>query len=119
MPHHSQRAKRQVTATALSSGAVHLIVQYLAASLRQQRVPDAQKAIAESVSALAEAQGAAATAAEELQRMRHDMVTAAVPIALFTFTQPQEFRSLIEGWRDGIEVSELARNGCVEALGPR
>lgn len=95
------------------------VIRFLASSLRQQGVPDAQKALAESISALATAPGAAATAAEELQRMRHGMVTAPVPISLFVHSQPQEFRLLIEGWRDSPEVSERARKACAEALGPR
>lgn len=94
------------------------IIRYLASSLRQQGVPDAQKALAESVSALAVAPGAAATAAEELLRMRHSMITAPLPISLFVHSQPQEFRVLIEGWRDSPEVSERARKACAEALGP-
>ena len=95
------------------------IIRYLASSLRQQGAPDAQKALAESISALASAPGASATAAEELLRMRHGMITAPVPISLFVYSQPQEFQVLIEGWRDSPEVSERARKACAEALGPR
>ena len=92
------------------------IIRYLASSLRQQGAPDAQKALGESISALAAAPGAAATASEELQRMRHGMITAPVPISLFIHNKPTEFRVLIEGWRDSPEVSETARNACAEAL---
>lgn len=95
------------------------VVRYLAASLRQQGAPDAQKALGESISALAAARGAAATATEELQRMRHGMITAPVPISLFIYNKPPEFRVLIEGWLDSPEVSEMARNACAEALGER
>ena len=95
------------------------VIRYLASSLRQQGAPDAQKALAESVSALAGAPGAAATAAEELQRLRHTMITAPVPISLFVHSRPQEFRALIEGWRDSSEVPEMARRACAEALGLR
>jgi len=59
------------------------------------------------------------TAAEELQRLRHAMITAPVPISLFVHSRPQEFRALIEGWRDSPEVPEMARRACAEALGPR
>lgn len=93
------------------------VIRYLSSSLRQQGVPDAQKALGESISALAAAPGAAATAAEELQRMRHGMITAPVPISLFIHNKPPEFRVLIEGWRDSPEVSETARKACTEALG--
>jgi hypothetical protein len=96
-----------------------VVIRYLASSLRQQGAPDAQKALAESISALAGAPGAAATAAEELQRLRHAMITAPVPISLFVHSRPQEFRVLIEGWRDSPEVPETARRACAEALGPR
>lgn len=95
------------------------VIRYLASSLRQQGAPDAQKALAESISALAGAPGAAATAAEELQRLRHAVITAPVPISLFVHSRPQEFRVLIEGWRDSPEVPETARRACAEALGPR
>jgi hypothetical protein len=95
------------------------VVRYLASSLRQQGAPDAQKALADSISALAGAPRAAATAAEELQRLRHAMITAPVPISLLVHSQPQEFRALIEGWRDSPEVPEMARRACAEALGPR
>lgn len=95
------------------------LARYLAAALRQQGVPDAQAALAGSISALSSAPGAAATAAEELARMRHSMITAAMPIRLFADNQPPEFRVLIEGWRDSPEVSERARRACVEALAPR
>jgi KAP family P-loop domain len=93
------------------------IIRYLASSLRQQGVPDAQRALGESISALAAAPGAAATAAEELQRTRHGMITAPVPISLLIHNNPPEFRVLIEGWRDSPEISETARNACTEALG--
>jgi hypothetical protein len=95
------------------------VIRYLASSLRQQGAPDAQRVLAESISALSAAPGAAETAAEELRRMRPGMITAAVPISLFIYNMPTEFRLLIEGWRDSPEVSETARNGCVEALGQR
>lgn len=95
------------------------LIRYLASSLRQQGVPDAQRALAESISALASVPGGAATAAEELLRIRHSMITAAVPISLFVHSQPPELRVLIEGWRDSPEVSETVRNACTEALGPR
>jgi KAP-like P-loop domain-containing protein len=113
------RAEARNEAIKLESGKQVVIVRYLASSLRQQGTPDAQKALADSISVLAGAPGAAATAAEELQRMRHAMVTAAVPISLLAHSQPKEFRLLIEQWRASPELSDLARNGCVEALGPR
>lgn len=93
------------------------VIRFLAASLRQQGAPDAQGALAESISALAAAPGAPATASEELQRIRHGMITAPLPISLFTHNQPPEFRTLIESWRDSPDVSDTARNACTEALG--
>ena len=111
------QARRE--ATELEAAKQVGIIRYLASSLRQQGAPDAQKALAESISALAAAPGTAATAAEELQRMRHGMITAPVPISLLVHSQPPEFRVLIEGWRDSVEVSERARKACAEALGPR
>ena len=95
------------------------IIRYLASSLRQQGAPDAQKALGESISALSNAPGAAPTAAEELQRMRHGAITAPIPISLLIHNKPQEFRLLIEIWRDSPEVSETARKACTEALAQR
>jgi hypothetical protein len=95
------------------------IIRYLASSLRQQGAPDVQRALAESIAALVSAPGGAATAAEELLRMRHNMITASVPISLLAHSQPPELRVLVEDWRDSPEMSETARNACVEALGPR
>ena len=50
------------------------IIRYLASSLRQQGAPDAQKALGESISALAAAPGAAATASRgaAAHAARHD-----------------------------------------------
>lgn len=93
------------------------LIRYLASALRQQGLPDSQKGLADSISALAAAPGAAATATEELRRMRHGMVTAALPISLLVHTKPAEFRTLIEEWRDSPDVSEVARKACSESLG--
>lgn len=93
------------------------IVRYLASSLRQQASPDTQRALAESISALGAAPGAAATAAEELRRMRHATITVPVPISLTALNRPPEFLMLIEGWRDSPEVPDLTRRACAEALG--
>jgi hypothetical protein len=80
-------------------------------------MPDTQKALSESISALAVAPGAAATAVEELRRMRYSMITAAIPIALIIHNKPTEFRTLIEEWRNSPEVSDTTRRACDEALG--
>jgi hypothetical protein len=93
------------------------IIQYLAAALRQQGEPATQKVHAEAISALAAADGAAATAVEEIARMRHGMITAALPIGLQVHTRPPEFRTLIETWQASPDVSDTARNACGEALG--
>ena len=94
-----------------------MLIRYLASALRQQGVPDLQKGLADSISALAAASGAAATAVEELQRMRHGTITAGLPISLLVHNKPAEFRVLIERWRDSPDVSEIARKACTEALG--
>jgi hypothetical protein len=114
---HGIRKQACSEAVKLESAKQLAIIRFLAATLRQQGAPDAQGALAESISAVAAAPGAAATAAEELQRMRHGMITAPVPISLFIHTQPPEFRALIESWRDSPEVSDTARKACSEALG--
>jgi hypothetical protein len=114
----SQTVRRRARTDAMKLDAPKQVtlIRFLAASLRQQGAPDVQSALAESISALASAPGAASTAAEELQRMRHGMITAALPIALLVHAQPSEFRSLLESWRDSPDISDLARAACIEAL---
>jgi predicted KAP-like P-loop ATPase len=92
------------------------IAGFLATSLRQQRSPDAQKALAESLSALAETTAVAATATEELRRMAHGSLTAGVPLALLAQNQPTEFQVLIREWVASPDVSDLVRNAGREAL---
>lgn len=116
-PSQGTRNEARKEAIKLEAAKQVTIIRYLASALRQQGVPDAQKALGESISALAAAPGAAATAAEELHRMRHGMITAPVPISLFIHNKPPELRALIEGWRDSPEVSETARKACREAIG--
>jgi hypothetical protein len=111
------RSEARKEATKLDAPKQVALIRYLAAALRQQGVPDAQRALGESISALAAAPGAAATAAEELHRMRHGMITATVPISLFVHSQQPELRVLIEQWRDSPELSETAHKACTEALG--
>lgn len=115
----SQGIRRQASGDAVKLDASKqvAITRFLAASLRQQGAPDAQGALAESISALAAAPGAAATATEELQRIRHGIITAPLPISLFIHHKPPEFRALIESWRDSPDVSDIARLACTEALG--
>jgi len=117
----SQGVRRQARAAAANLDPPNqvAIIRFLAASLRQQGSPDAQNALAESISALAAAPGAAATAADELQRIRHGMITAALPISLLVHTKPNEFRALLEAWRDSPDVSDTARKACAEALEQR
>jgi hypothetical protein len=116
-PSQGTRNEARRAAIKLDTAKQVAVIRYLASSLRQQGAPDAQKALGESISALSAAPGAAATAAEEVQRMRHAMITAPVPISLFIHNKPPEFRALIEAWRDSPDVSEMARNACTEALG--
>jgi hypothetical protein len=111
------RNKARIEAVKLDGPQQVAIIRFLASSLRQQGAPDSQMALADAVSALSAAPGAAATATEELQRMRHSMITAAVPISLLVHNKSQELRSLIEEWRDSPDLSDTARNACTEALG--
>lgn len=115
----SQATRNQARADALKlDGPMQVaIIQYLAAALRQQGEPASQKIHAEAISALAAAPGAAATAAEELARMRHGMITAALPIGLHVHNKPPEFRTLVQTWQTSPDLSDTARNACGEALG--
>ncbi|MDF1597078.1 MAG: P-loop NTPase fold protein [Acidimicrobiia bacterium] len=92
------------------------IAGFLAVSLRQQRAPDAQKALAESISGLAVTAGVAGTVVDELRRMAHGAITAGVPIALLAQNQPAEFQALVREWVDSPDVSDLVRNAGREAL---
>jgi KAP family P-loop domain len=93
-----------------------VIAGFLATSLRQQRSPDSQKALAESISALADSPAIAATAAEELRRMSHGSLTAGVPLALLAQNQPTEFAELVREWTASPDAPDLVRNAGQEAL---
>ncbi|CAN5732673.1 hypothetical protein BH09ACT7_BH09ACT7_45480 [soil metagenome] len=92
------------------------IAGFLATSLRQQRSPDSQKALAESISALADSPAIAATAAEELRRMSHGSLTAGVPLALLAQNQPAELAELVREWTASPDAPDLVRNAGQEAL---
>jgi hypothetical protein len=93
------------------------VARVLSISLRQQRAPDVQKALAESISGLAATTSVAATAADELGRMQHSAVTAGVPLALLGRNNTPELQILVRKWSTSPEVADLARNACREALG--
>src|SRR5690606_13599051 len=90
---------------------------FLARSLRQQRAPDAQKALAESISSLATTAAIAATAVDELRRAQHGTLTAGVPIALLAINEPAEFQTIVRDWTESPDVNDLVRNAGREALG--
>jgi hypothetical protein len=92
------------------------IAGFLATSLRQQRSPDSQKALAESISGLADSPAIAATAAEELRRMSHGSLTAGVPLALLAQNQPAELAELVREWTASPDSPDLVRNAGQEAL---
>jgi hypothetical protein len=93
------------------------LVRYLASTIRYQRTPETQRAYADSLSELSSTPAAAATAAEELDRMPPGDITAAVPMALLSRNQPAELVGLITRWKDSTHVPELTRRSCNEALG--
>jgi hypothetical protein len=92
------------------------IAGFLATSLRQQRSPDSQKALAESISALADSPAIAATAAEELRRMSHGSLTAGVPLALLAQNGSAELAELVREWTASPDAPDLVRNAGQEAL---
>ncbi len=103
-------------AAALGAPEQVALVRYLASTLRYQRAPDPQRAAAESISVLTTTPGAAATAVDELRRMPHAAITAAVPIALLGRQRAPEIVDLVRGWADSPELSDLARRAAREAL---
>ena len=94
-----------------------LLVSYLGKSLRQQRTPDAQKAIADAISGLSTDAPAAKTGAEELRRMPHNALTVPVPLALVGRSSPEVFKEVIEVWAGSPDASDLVRNASRQALG--
>jgi predicted KAP-like P-loop ATPase len=90
---------------------------FLATSLRHQRSPDAQKALADSISGLATTAGVGATAADELRRMQHAAITAGVPLALLARNRTPELEGLVREWTTSPEVHDLTRNAAREAVG--
>jgi hypothetical protein len=71
LSHLSETKRREALkqAVTLDESKQAVIAGFLAMSLRQQRGPDSQKALAQSISGLAGSTAAAATAAEEMRRM--------------------------------------------------
>lgn len=113
----SKRRSAREEAAKLDDAKKAVLAGYLALSLRQQRAPDAQKALAESISGLAATAAVAATAADELRRALHGSLTAGVPIALLAINQPSEFQTIVRDWTESPDVSDLVRNAGREALG--
>lgn len=115
----SDTARRDalVAASKLEASQQVAVARFLSISLRQQRAPDVQKALAESISGLAATPSVAATAADELGRMQHSAVTAGVPLALLGRKSTPELQTLVRGWSTSPEVADIARNACREALG--
>lgn len=113
----SKRRGAREEASKLDESKKAVLAGFLALSLRQQRAPDAQKALAESISGLATTAAIAATAADELRRAPHGALTAGVPIALLAINQPAEFQTIVRDWTESPDVSDLVRNAGREALG--
>jgi hypothetical protein len=112
----TQRADGLKTSKKLSMSERAILARFLAASLRHQRAPDAQRSLADSISGLAEDSAVAASAAEELRRLAHGTVTAGVPLALLARNRPDELASLVRGWSTSEEAAELTKNASREAL---
>lgn len=113
----TQRRDGRKAAEKLEPAQRSSLARFLAISLRQQRNPDAQKNLADSISGLADNPATVATAAEELRRMPHGAITAGLPIALLARNEPEEFKNIIREWAASEETGELAKRGAQEALG--
>lgn len=111
-----QRSRGIEEAADLGTDERTVLVRFLAASIRQQRAPDSQRVIADSISGLCIGPAEANTAVEELRRMPHSMIAFAVPLALLSRNNPAPLITVVEEWRDSQEVSDLVRNAAVEAL---
>lgn len=101
----------------LDPGERVVLASYLGKSLRQQRTPEGQKAVADAISGLSAEDAAANTAAEELRRMPHNLVTLAVPLALVGRSRPAVFEELIRVWADSPDTSDVVRRASNQALG--
>lgn len=103
-------------AAAMDTSQRAVLARYVASQLRHQRTPERQKALAESVSGLANETAVAMTAAEELALMDPSTVLSPVPFSLLAKHQPTELVDVLRRWTVGAEVEERTRNAAVEAL---
>lgn len=113
----TKRSQAITTAKSLEPKERMVLVSYLAQALRQQRTPDTQKSLSDSISGLCAEAAEANTAVEELRRMPHNAVTVPVPIALVGRSDPEAFKDLLRIWAASPDVTDLVRNASLQALG--
>lgn len=93
-----------------------VLARHVATQLRHQRTPERQKALAESLSGLADEPAVAMTAAEELALMDPAAVLPPVPFALLAKKQPAEIIEVLRRWTQDQEVGERTRQAAAEAM---
>jgi KAP family P-loop domain len=103
-------------AAAMDTSQRSVLARHVASQLRHQRTPERQKALAESLSGLANEAAVAMTAAEELALMNPSTVLSPVPFSLLAKHQPAELIAVIRRWTADAEVQERTRQAAVEAL---
>jgi len=103
-------------ATKLEVSERSTLARYVAGQIRQQRTLERQKALAESVSGLADDATIALTAAGELGLMPGKTVLTPVPLALLAKHQPEALVEVVRRWASDPEVPERTRRAAVEAL---
>lgn len=112
----TKRSQAIAEAQKLAAEERTVLASYLAQSLRQQRSPESQKAVADAISGLCGELAEANTAVEELRRMPHGAITVPVPLALVGRSAPEAFKDLLREWATSPDVTELVRNASLEAL---
>lgn len=92
------------------------LARYIAAQLRHQRLPERQKALAESLSGLADNPAVAKTASVELSLMDPASILAPVPLALLAKNSPPDFIEMIRRWSEDDDMRSPTRAASAEAL---
>lgn len=92
------------------------VARYVASQLRHQRTDERQRAVAESLSGLAEETAVSVTIAEEIGLMEPADVLTPVPLALLARNHPPELVSVVRRWSTESSVRERTHRAAVEAL---
>lgn len=94
-----------------------VLARYVASQLRHERTIERQRALAESLSGLANDTAVARTVAEELGLMEPATVLTAVPLALLAKNRLPEVVAVVRRWSTEPSMLERTTRAALEALG--